>query len=176
MRLRPGITASFFFFGLKIDFLCSTQAKLEVQQRLKDMIALESELVNRDIQITSLKDELSQTKASISAQSTRTVTIKVTPFLILTWTYCRAVNRISFPFFLAPAGKYLQCEIGAFRRAVTARRGAGRGDGAPGGRGGGGGDAQGEGSPRRQGERGIREKGKEGTGWVKSMLDISECG
>ena len=33
---------------------------------MKDMIALESELVNRDIQITSLKDELSQTKASIS--------------------------------------------------------------------------------------------------------------
>ena len=32
---------------------------------MKDMIALESELVNRDIQITSLKDELSQTKASI---------------------------------------------------------------------------------------------------------------
>ena len=38
---------------------------------MKDMIALESELVNRDIQITSLKDELSQTKASISALSAK---------------------------------------------------------------------------------------------------------
>ena len=38
---------------------------------MKDMIALESELVNRDIQITSLKDELSQTKASISVLSAK---------------------------------------------------------------------------------------------------------
>ena len=31
---------------------------------MKDMIALESELVNRDIQITSLQDELSSSKVS----------------------------------------------------------------------------------------------------------------
>ena len=143
------------------------------------MIALESELVNRDIQITSLKDELSQTKVSntkhLSSQdkerglrSQRKSTLFFTTHLDL-----GAVNRISFPLFLAPAGKSLQREIGAFRRAVTARRGAGRGDGAAGGRGGGGGDAQGEGSPRGQGERGMREKRKERMGRVKPMLDIS---
>ena len=38
------------------------QAQQELQQRLKDMIALESELVNRDIQITGMQDELSNAK------------------------------------------------------------------------------------------------------------------
>jgi hypothetical protein len=42
------------------------QAQQEVQHRLKDMIGLESELVNRDIQITSLRDELSQVKVRVN--------------------------------------------------------------------------------------------------------------
>ena len=75
-----------------------------MQQRLKDMIALESELVNRDIQITSLKDELTQTKASTTAQrrtwrTPESASTKVKPFFT---SDCRAsqFNRLSFPLFL----------------------------------------------------------------------------
>ena len=66
---------------------------------MKDMIALESELVNRDIQITSLKDELSQTKASISAQSTRTLTLKVTLFYSSLGLTVEPLTESPFPSF-----------------------------------------------------------------------------
>ncbi len=39
-----------------------TQARDEIQNRLKDIIGLESELVNRDIQLSSVREELSQVK------------------------------------------------------------------------------------------------------------------
>ena len=50
--------------------LLSFQAQQELQQRLKDMIALESELVNRDIQITVLQDELSSSKIELAQVAT----------------------------------------------------------------------------------------------------------
>ena len=42
------------------------EAEREVQQQLKDMIALESELVNRDIKLASVEGELSQLRAEIA--------------------------------------------------------------------------------------------------------------
>jgi hypothetical protein len=41
------------------------QARQEVQQRLKDLISLESELVNRDIQLSSLKEQLANEKVKL---------------------------------------------------------------------------------------------------------------
>ncbi len=44
------------------------QSRQEVQQRLKDLITLESELVNRDIQISSLNGQLSSAKVEAAAE------------------------------------------------------------------------------------------------------------